>query len=54
MIVRSIQLTEAIARTEETTDIVASSPQSRRKRGLFSVPTTRRSGAKFTAPWGMI
>jgi hypothetical protein len=40
MIVRSTQLTEAIARTEETTDIVASSPQSKRKRGIFSVPTT--------------
>jgi hypothetical protein len=47
---RSTQLTEAIARPEEAADTMTSSPQSRRRRGIFGVPMTRRSGAKFTAP----
>jgi hypothetical protein len=51
---RSTQLTEAITRIEETADIVASNPQSRKRRDLFGVPMKRRSGARFTAPWGMI
>jgi hypothetical protein len=37
MIMRSTQLTEAIAGTKETVDIMANSPQSIRKRGLFGV-----------------
>jgi hypothetical protein len=54
MIMRSTQPIEAITRTEMTTDIVASRPQSRRKNGLFGISTTRKGGAKFTAPRGMI
>jgi hypothetical protein len=44
MIRRSTQLTGEIIRTEEITDIVASSPQSRGKRGPSSVPTTQKNG----------
>jgi hypothetical protein len=50
MIMRSTQLTEVISRIEETVDIMANSPQSRRRRGIFGVLTTRRSGVKFIAP----
>jgi hypothetical protein len=53
-IVRSTQLTEAIARTEETADTVASNPRIRRRRCIFGILMMQRSGAKFTAPWGMI
>jgi hypothetical protein len=51
MIMRSTQLTEAIARTEETVDKMASNPQ---RRGIFGILMTQRSGARFTAPQGMI
>jgi hypothetical protein len=54
MVVRSTQLIKAFIRTEETTDIMPSSPQSKRRRSLFGVPMTWRSGARFTPPWGMI
>jgi hypothetical protein len=54
MIVRSTQLTEAVTRTKEIVDTTASSPQIRRRKGLSDVPMTRRSGARFTIPWGMI
>jgi hypothetical protein len=50
MIMRSIQLIEVIARTEETVDIAPNSPRSRRRRGIFGVLTTRRSGVRFIAP----
>jgi hypothetical protein len=51
---RSTQLIEMITRIEETADIAASNPRSRRRRGLFGVPMTRRSGARFTTPRVMI
>jgi hypothetical protein len=51
---RPTQLTEAIAWTEETTDIVVSSPQIRRRKGLFGVLMMRKSGARFTVPRDMI
>jgi hypothetical protein len=51
---RSTKLTGVITRTEETTDIAASNPQSRKRRGLFGVPMTRRNGARFTIHQGMI
>jgi hypothetical protein len=54
MIVRSTQLTGVIARTEETVNITASGPRSRRRIGIFDVPTTRRSGVRFTTPRDMI
>jgi hypothetical protein len=54
MITRSTQLIRVIARTEETMDITASNPQSRRRRGLFDVSMTQRSGARFIAPRGTI
>jgi hypothetical protein len=41
-------------RTEGTADTTASNPRSKKRRGLFSVPMTRRSGVKFTAPHGTI
>jgi hypothetical protein len=51
--VRSTQLIEAFTRTEETTDIMPSSPRRKRRR-LFGVLMTQRSGARFTAPWDTI
>jgi hypothetical protein len=54
MIVRSTQLTGVIVGIEETTDSVVSNPQSRKRRGLFGVPMTWRSGVRFTAPRGPI
>jgi hypothetical protein len=54
MIMRLTQLTGAIAGTEETMDSTVSNPQSRKRRGLFGVSMTRRSGVRFTTPWGMI
>jgi hypothetical protein len=54
MIVRSTQLTGAIAGTEETTDSMLSNPRSRKRRGLFGISMTRRSGVRFTASWGTI
>jgi hypothetical protein len=51
MIIRSTQLSEAIVETEDST---ISNPQSRKRRGLFDVPMTRRSGVRFTVPWGTI
>jgi hypothetical protein len=51
---RSTQLTEVIIRTEESMDIVASSPQSRRKRGHSDVPMTLKSGVRSTALQNMI
>jgi hypothetical protein len=53
-IMRSTQLNEVIAWTKDTTDITTSSHRSRRRRGIFSVTMMRRSGARFTAPRGMI
>jgi hypothetical protein len=46
-------MTDVIARIEETANIVASNPRSRKRRDLFGVPMMRRSGARFTAPRGM-
>jgi hypothetical protein len=54
MIARSTQLTGAVAGTKETADSVVSNPRSRKRRGHFSVPMTRRSGVTFIAPWGMM
>jgi hypothetical protein len=51
---RSTLLTEAIARTEETVDTAASSPQTRRRRGLFGILVTQRSDTRFTTPGGTI
>jgi hypothetical protein len=42
---------EAITRTEVTTDTVTSNPRSRKRRGIFGVPMTWRSGVRITAPW---
>jgi hypothetical protein len=53
-ITRSTQLTEAITRTEETVDIMTSNSRSRKRKDLFGIPMTWRSGARFTAPRGMI
>jgi hypothetical protein len=53
-IVRSTQLPGVIARTKGTADIMASNPQSRKRRGLFDVLMTRRTGVRFTAPRGTI
>jgi hypothetical protein len=52
-IMRSTQLIEVVARTEGTVDTVASNHWSRKIRGLFGVPMMRRSGVRFTTPWGM-
>jgi hypothetical protein len=54
MIARSTQLTGVIVGTEETTYSVVSNPQSRKRRCLFDVLMTRRSGVRFSAPWGTI
>jgi hypothetical protein len=54
MIERSTQLTGEIARTEETADIAASIPQSRRRRGSSGVPTMQKSGVRSIAPQIMI
>jgi hypothetical protein len=54
MIARSTQLTGTIVGTGETPDSVVSNPQSRKRRCLSSVPMTRRSGVRFTAPRGTI
>jgi hypothetical protein len=54
MIKRLTQLPKAITRTEGTRDTAASSPRIRRRRGPFIILMTQRSGARFTAPRGMI
>jgi hypothetical protein len=54
MITRSTQLTGAIIGTKETADSAVSNPQSRKRRGLFGVPMTRRSGVRFTASRGTV
>jgi hypothetical protein len=54
MIARSTQLTRSIIGTEENTDSAVSDPHSRKRRGLFGVPMTQRSGVRFTALRGMI
>jgi hypothetical protein len=54
MIVKSTLLTGAVIGTEEIVDSTVSNSQSRKRRGLFDVPLTQRSGVRFTAPWGMI
>jgi hypothetical protein len=41
-------------RTEGTADTATSNPQSKKRRVLFSVPMTQRSGVRFTAPHGTI
>jgi hypothetical protein len=51
MIERSTQLTEEILKIMATT---ASSPQIRRRGGIFGIPIMQRSGARFTAPQEMI
>jgi hypothetical protein len=43
-----------ITRTEETTDTAASNPRSRKRRDLFDVSMTRKSGVRFTTPHGTI
>jgi hypothetical protein len=54
MITRSTQLIEAIVGIEETVDSMVSNPQSRKRRDIFGVPMTWRSGVRFTAPRSMI
>jgi hypothetical protein len=54
MIVRSTQLTGAIVGTEETVDFAVSNPQSRKRRDIFDILMTGRSGVRFTAPCGTI
>jgi hypothetical protein len=52
--VNTTQLIGVIVGTEETADSAVSNHQSRKRRGLFRIPMTRRSGVRFTAPRGMI
>jgi hypothetical protein len=51
MIRKSTQLIEEIARI---TDIAASSPRIKKKRGLSGALTMQRSGARSIIPQGMI
>jgi hypothetical protein len=54
MIARSTQLIGAIIGTEETADFTVSNPRSKKRRCLFDVSITRRSGVRFTALQGTI
>jgi hypothetical protein len=49
MVARLTQLIREIARTEETAGTMASNPQSRKRKGIFGIPMTRRSAVRFTA-----
>jgi hypothetical protein len=51
---RSTQPIGDIVRTKETMDIVASSPQSRRRRDPSCVPTMQKSGVRSIALQNMI
>jgi hypothetical protein len=54
MITRSTKLTGAIIGTEDTTNSMVSNPQSRKRRCIFNVPMTWRSGVRFIALQGII
>jgi hypothetical protein len=54
MIAKSTQRTAVIVGTEETVDSMVSNSRSRKRRGIFNVSMTRRSGVRFTAPRGII
>jgi hypothetical protein len=46
--------TPLIGEIVKITDITASNPQIRKRRGIFGVRTTQRSGVRSIAPWDMI
>jgi hypothetical protein len=54
MIVRPTQLTRVTVGTEETIDSTVNNPRSRKRRGLFGILMTRRSGVRFIASRGTI